>query len=47
LDVMVITTASDELSPEQIAQYPNSGSIFTLVPGVSGLPQSLWGGFTK
>lgn len=47
LDVMVITTASDELSPEQIAQYPNSGSIFTLVPGVTGLPQSLWGGFTK
>lgn len=47
LEVLVITTASDGLSPEQLAQYPNSGSIFTVVPGVTGLPQSLWGGFTE
>ena len=46
LDLLIITTASDELSSEQIAEYPMSGAIFAVVPGVTGLPQSLWGGFT-
>lgn len=46
LDTLVITTASDELTPQQLEQYPLSGRLFTLAPGVTGLPQPLWGGFT-
>lgn len=46
LDTLVITTASDELTPAQLAASPLSGRLFTVVPGVTGLPQPLWGGFT-
>ncbi|HEU0180814.1 MAG TPA: SMP-30/gluconolactonase/LRE family protein, partial [Agromyces mariniharenae] len=46
LDTLVITTAADELSPAQLEQYPHSGCLFTIVPGVTGLPQPLWSGFT-
>lgn len=46
LDTLVITTASDELTAEQLVANPLSGRLFTLVPGVTGLPQPLWGGFT-
>ena len=45
LDTLVITTAADELTPEQLERYPYSGCLFTIVPGVSGLPQPLWAGF--
>lgn len=45
LDTLVITTASDELRPEQLEQYPHSGCLFTIDPGVAGLPQPLWAGF--
>jgi sugar lactone lactonase YvrE len=47
LDTLVITTASDELDPGQLEAFPLSGRIFTAVPGVTGLPQPLWGGFTN
>lgn len=46
LDTLVITTASDELTPEQLEAFPLSGRLFTVTPGVTGLPQPLWGGFT-
>jgi len=45
LDTLVITTASDELTPEQLEAFPLSGRLFTVVPGVAGLPQPLWRGF--
>ena len=45
LDTLVITTAADELAPEQLEQFPHSGCLFTIVPGVTGLPQPLWAGF--
>jgi len=45
LDTLVITTASDELAVEQLEQYPHSGCLFTIVPGVIGLPQPMWAGF--
>lgn len=47
LDVLVVTTASDELSAEQLAAFPDSGRLFTLHPGVTGLPQPLWRGSTR
>ena len=46
LDTLVITTASDELSDDQFEAHPLSGRLFTVVPGVTGLPQPLWRGFT-
>jgi len=46
LDTLVITTASDELSPDELKAFPLSGRLFTVDPGVTGLPQPLWGGFT-
>lgn len=46
LDVLVITTASDELGADELARFPLSGRLFTLRPGVTGLPVPRWGGFT-
>lgn len=37
-DVLVVTTATDELSPEQRERFPDSGRLFALRPGVRGLP---------
>ena len=45
LDVLVITTAADDLNNEQLIKYPNSGCLFTVRPGVTGIKQSLWSGF--
>ncbi|MEO8529369.1 MAG: SMP-30/gluconolactonase/LRE family protein, partial [Pseudolysinimonas sp.] len=44
LATMVITTATKDLGPEARAQYPLSGHLFTLDPGVRGLPANLWSG---
>ncbi len=38
LDTLFITTASLGLSPEERAQFPLSGSVFSCKPGVRGLP---------
>ncbi|MEE1754470.1 SMP-30/gluconolactonase/LRE family protein [Streptomyces sp. SP18CS02] len=38
LDVLVITTASEGLSPEQLAKEPLAGRIFVCRPGATGLP---------
>lgn len=46
LDTLVITTASAELSDDQLQAHPLSGRLFTVVPGVTGVPQPLWRGFT-
>ncbi|MEO0341041.1 MAG: SMP-30/gluconolactonase/LRE family protein [Bacteroidota bacterium] len=37
LDQLFITTARIGLSPEQLKQYPLSGSVFSVTPGVSGV----------
>lgn len=44
LDIMVITTARENLSAAQLAEHPLSGRLFTLRPGVKGLPPYLWNG---
>ena len=44
LDTLYITTARETLSPEQIAKYPLSGSLFAAVPGVCGLPEPEFAG---
>jgi sugar lactone lactonase YvrE len=44
LDTLYITTARETLTPEQIAQYPLSGSVFAAVPGVRGLAEPYFAG---
>ena len=44
LDVLYITTSRQNLTPEQLARYPLSGSVFAVRPGVSGLPEPLFAG---
>lgn len=46
LRTLVITTASNGLTAEQLHQWPDSGRLFTLTPGVAGHPQPLWRGST-
>ena len=41
LDTLYITTARETLTPEQIAKYPLSGSLFAAEPGVCGLPEAV------
>jgi sugar lactone lactonase YvrE len=42
LDVLVITTATSELTAERHHDNPDSGRLFTYRPGVRGLPISPW-----
>lgn len=44
LDTLYITTATQRLSPEALAQQPLAGSLFALRPGVRGLPESRFAG---
>ncbi|WP_292876333.1 SMP-30/gluconolactonase/LRE family protein [Microbacterium sp.] len=44
LDTMVITTAQENLTPEELAAAPLSGRLFTLRPGVRGTRPLLWAG---
>lgn len=39
LELMVVTSASDKLSPQQLAAEPHAGSLFCLKPDVPGLPR--------
>jgi len=44
LGTMVISTAADGLSPDQLAEYPDSGALFVADVGVRGLPATAWSG---
>jgi sugar lactone lactonase YvrE len=44
LDTLLITTASEQLSADQLAQYPDSGKLFTAEVGARGLPVPYWSG---
>lgn len=44
LDVLLITTASEQLTPSQLTQYPDSGKLFTCRVGVTGTPMTPWSG---
>lgn len=39
LDEMVVTSARENLSPEQLSREPHAGGMFQLKPGVRGLPR--------
>lgn len=44
LETLVITTAQEGLTPSELEEFPLSGRLFTLRPGVTGAPSSLWAG---
>lgn len=44
LDRLLVTTARDELSPEQRAEWPLSGRLFLADPGSRGRPAPPWAG---
>jgi sugar lactone lactonase YvrE len=47
LGTLVITTAREGLSPTEVAQFPDSGRLFTLQPGVTGVPSQPWAGLAE
>jgi sugar lactone lactonase YvrE len=44
LETLLITTAAEQLSAAQLVAYPDSGRLFTVDVGVSGLPVTPWAG---
>ncbi|WP_243077144.1 SMP-30/gluconolactonase/LRE family protein [Microbacterium sp. SS28] len=44
LDTLVITTATENLTEEQLAEYALAGLLFTVKPGVRGNHPNLWAG---
>ncbi|GAA0565170.1 hypothetical protein GCM10010172_55840 [Paractinoplanes ferrugineus] len=42
LDVLVITTATENMSAEELAKHPDSGRVFTARVGATGLPTPYW-----
>jgi len=44
LDTLYITTSRQNMSPDQRARYPLSGSLFALRPGLRGLPEPAFTG---
>lgn len=43
LDTLFITTARVDMTPEELARFPDAGSVFGTVPGVKGAPMHLFG----
>jgi sugar lactone lactonase YvrE len=44
LDTLIITTATQDLTEDQLAAAPLSGKLFSARPAVPGLPVPLWRG---
>ena len=44
LDVLYVTSATQRLSPEQLARQPMAGGLFAVDVGVRGLPEPAFGG---
>jgi sugar lactone lactonase YvrE len=38
LDTLLVTTARENLSPAQLAEFPDSGSLYIVRPGIRGIP---------
>ena len=43
LDELFITTASIEVPPDRVAEFPDSGHVFRCTPGARGLPADTYG----
>ena len=44
LDTLYVTTATQKLTPDELARQPLAGSVLALRPGVTGLPESRFAG---
>ena len=44
LDVLYVTSASIQLTPEELGRQPLAGGIFAFEPGVKGLRESYFAG---
>jgi sugar lactone lactonase YvrE len=44
LDILLITTAAEQLTADQLARYPDSGRLFTCRVGATGTPVAPWAG---
>jgi sugar lactone lactonase YvrE len=44
LDTLYVTSATQRLTPEELAKQPLAGSVFALSPGVRGLPEARFAG---
>jgi sugar lactone lactonase YvrE len=44
LGTLYVTSATQRMSPEELAKQPLAGSLFALRPGVTGLPESRFAG---
>ncbi len=44
LDTLFVTSATQRLTPEDLAKQPLAGSVFALRPGVRGLPEARFAG---
>ncbi len=42
LDTLFITTARDDMTEKELEKYPDAGSVFAVVPGVSGLKSNFF-----
>ena len=43
LDILYITTARVDMSPEELEKYPLAGSVFSYKPGVKGQKSDVFG----
>jgi sugar lactone lactonase YvrE len=46
LDRLLVTTAREQLTDDELASWPDSGGVFLADPGVRGVPGAEWGGST-
>jgi sugar lactone lactonase YvrE len=44
LDVLLVTTSRQNMTAEQLARHPLSGSVFAVRPGLNGRPEPLFAG---
>ena len=44
LDVLFVTTATQKLSPEELAKQPLAGALLALEPGAKGLAEARYAG---
>ena len=47
LDLLLITTAREDLDAEQLTRFPHSGRLFTIAVGATGLCTTPWSGFPQ
>jgi sugar lactone lactonase YvrE len=44
LDILYVSSATQRLTPEDLAKQPLAGGVFAVRPGVKGLPEARFAG---